>query len=168
MAIEMSESKKARVIKANHMLQAKVGSGPLDERVVERCQEVMDSNEVDFGPLADEYLKKFSKAISEVNVGDKDIRQSIQDMTEPVMELKANAAIFRYTLVGNLANVMLSFLEAVTVLDQDVMQIVDAHHKTLSAIIAKKLQGDGGAYGKQLEDELKGACKRYFSKKDRA
>ncbi|MCB1531787.1 MAG: hypothetical protein KDJ35_02845, partial [Alphaproteobacteria bacterium] len=63
------------------------------------------------------------------------------------------------------ANVMLSFLEAVKELDEDVVRIVEAHHKTLSAIVIKKMQGDGGQAGKLMEDELRAACKRYFSKK---
>lgn len=161
----MQETKKPKVIKANYTLQAKVGTGPLDAQKVEACQKVMDNNEVDFAPMATEILNRLGKAIDDARAGKTDLKQAVQEMTEPVMELKANAAIFRYDLIGNLANVMLSFLESVQSLDKTVIEIVNAHHKTLQAIVMKKMQGDGGKYGKQLEQELKDACLRYYQKK---
>lgn len=162
MIIDMQEKKQPRVIKANYVLQAKVGSGPLDEKVVEECQKVMDTNDVDFAPLAREFLDKLKTAIDQAKTGEVSLEDSVQAMTQPVMELKANASTFKYTLIGNLANVMLSFLEAIKTMDKTVLEIVEAHHKTLTAIVANKMKGDGGANGKMLEQELKDACKRYF------
>lgn len=164
MTIEMTESKKVKIIKANYMLQAKVGSGPLDQEAVKRSQEIMDNNDVDFLPLGLELLKQLKEAIEKSKAGALNTKQAVQAMTEPVMQLKANAATFRYTLISNLANVMLSFLEAIKQVDKDVIQIVEAHHTTLNMIVVKKMQGDAGAAGKQMENELRAACKRYFSK----
>ena len=161
----MSNTPKARTIKANYILQAKVGSGPLDARRVEACQNVIDNNTVDFAPMAQQYLDQLKTAIDKAKTHDIDLQQAVNEMTRPVMELKANAALFRYDLIGNLASVMLSFLEAVKNLDATVIQIVEAHHQTLSAIIFKQMTGDGGAHGKQLEMELRDACKRYFNSK---
>ncbi len=173
MSIEMKEPgkepnkapSKVKVTKADFMLQAKIGSGPLDERVVEACQKVMDRNDVDFTPLAVGFLSELEKAIEDTKKGKLKTKEAVKAMTSPVMQLKANAATFRYELIGNLANVMLSFLESIKSLDEDVISIVEAHQKTLSAILAKKMKGQGGEPGKQLEDELKDACKRYFRRK---
>ena len=158
------EKKEARVIKASGLLQAKVGTGPMDERVVERCQQVIDTNTVDFAPLGKQYLDRLAAAVAQArsNPGD---AQATQNMTEPVMQLKAHAATFHYPLVGQLANIMLAFLENIRALDTDVLDIVAAHHQTLSAIITKNMRGDGGAHGLQLQKELQGACQRYFEKK---
>ncbi len=154
-----------KVYKANKALQAKIGTGPLDEKAVEKCQAVMDNNTVEFAPLAMEYLDKLREAIDHAKQGKLDTKQAVAEMTAPVMQLKANASIFKYNLIGNLANVMLSFLEGVKEIDDDVIAIVGAHHQTLSAIVIKKMKGDGGAAGSQMEEELKGACKRYFAKR---
>ncbi|MCK6417712.1 MAG: hypothetical protein L6Q57_02085 [Alphaproteobacteria bacterium] len=154
-----------KVIKANKILQAKVGVGPLDEDAVRRSQGVIDSNDVDFAPLANEYLTRLGQAIEQAQKGTITLDQAVHAMTEPVMQLKANASTFRYKLISNLANIMLSFLEGLKVMDEDAVSIVAAHHKTLSAIVAKRMQGDGGLYGSQLEDELKSVCKRYFGKR---
>ena len=158
-----SDAKGIRVHKADASLRMKVGTGPLDEKTIEKCQEVMDNNEVDFAPLAMEYLDKLEEAIG--NADKVDMNTAIQNMTTPVMQLKANASTFHYNLIGNLANVMLSFLEAINEMDEDALSIVAAHHQTLKVIITKEMSGDGGVAGQQMEEELKNACKRYFTKR---
>lgn len=161
----MSDSDKTRIIKANYMLQAKVGKGPLDERVVKKMEEVMQQNTIDFYPLAMEYLDDLKNAIEKTRNGEYDHKQAAEEFTTPVMEIKSNAATFKYDLVGRLANVMMTFLESFDEIDEDVIDIVEAHHKTLTAIISKRMSGDGGQSGKILEDELKAACARYKAKK---
>lgn len=162
MSIEM---KKAEIIKANFTLQEKVGKGSIDKHIIEKCQAVIDEDVSDFAPLAEDFLKTLSAAIKDAKKGDTPTELAIQNMADPVMQLKANAAMFKYDLVSSLANIMLSFLESVNKLDKDMLEIVEAHYKTLSAIVIKKMKGTGGESGKRLEGELKDACKRYFSKK---
>jgi len=157
-----------KIHKADHTLQRKVGAGPLDEKIVKRCQDVMDNNDVDFLPLAMEFLDKLEQSIKNAEKnGEISMKEAVQGMTTPVMQLKANASTFKYHLIGNLANVMLSFLETVKKLDDDAISIVSAHHQTLKAIILNKMAGDGGDVGRKMENELKSACKRYFAKRNK-
>lgn len=159
--------KKSKTYKASLILQNKVGKGPLDSKIVEKAQKSIDENEVDFTPLGLQFLEKLSENLDKVEkeLGTGDIDAQKQLITRPVMELKANAAIFHYSLIGNLANIMLSFLESITVIDKDALSIVRAHHTTLNAIILKKMKGDGGKNGEIFMTELKQACARYYSKK---
>ena len=158
------KSEEAKVIKANRGLQTKVGTGQLDEDLLAKCQSVMDGNDVDFEPMAKEFLNLLGDAIKNAKEPGANTKKVIHSMTAPVMQLKANAALFKFNLVGSLANVMLSFLESVEELDKDAIAIVEAHHKTLSAIIIKNMKGDGGTFGKQMEEELRNACKRYYAR----
>ncbi|MEM7680294.1 MAG: hypothetical protein AAF182_04775 [Pseudomonadota bacterium] len=164
--IDMVDKEKVNVIKADNSLQGRVGSGPLDEQVVERAEQAMeeDKRNIDFAPLAKEFLDELSAAVKKAKSGELTKDQAVQAMTTPVMQLKANAKTFNYELVGSLANVMLSFLEAIKQMDNDVIEIVGAHHKTLTLIVMQKMKGDGGAAGQQMEAELKAACKRYFTR----
>lgn len=155
---------KVQIIKADRVLQAKVGTGSINSDVIRRAQQVMDNNEVDFAPMAKEYLEKLANAIQEARDG-QNMEYCIKAMRDSVMQLKANASVFHYGLIGNLANIMLSFLESIKELDNDAIDIVSAHHRTLSAIVIKKMAGNGGSYGLQMEEELKSACNRYFSQK---
>lgn len=164
-AAMVDQAKKARVIKANTILQAKVGLGPLDNKVLDRCEDVMENNKIDFAPVAREYLMLLEDSIQQTREGKYDHIVAIESMTGPVMQLKAHASMFRYTLVGKLANIMLSFLESVEAIDDDVISIVEAHHRTLKTIVMKKLSGDGGAGGETLKAELTEAIRRYNHKR---
>jgi hypothetical protein len=151
------------VYKASKMLQQKVGAGPLDEEVVKKSQKVLDENDVDFTPMGLQFLGKLEAALKQANDASIDMKVRKQALTAPVMELKANASIFKYNLIGTLANIMLSFLESTPTLDKDAITIVDAHHKTLHMIVVKKMTGDGGQHGEIFVRELKDACARYHA-----
>lgn len=166
---DQPRDKETRIVKANHLLQAKVGIGSIDEKKVARSQKVMDKMAVDFPEMGLNYLDKLALAVADARTAMKDpatinARRHIQAMTEPVMQIKGNAGMFHFALVGALANVMLNFLETLDHIDKDVIEIVDAHHKTLKLLIGNNMQGDGGDYGRQLESELKDACRRYFAR----
>tara|TARA_B100001179_G_scaffold200593_1_gene161162 strand:- start:1007 stop:1486 length:480 start_codon:yes stop_codon:yes gene_type:complete len=154
-----------RVFKASYDLQHKVGKGPLDEDTVRRCQAVLDREATGFEDLAGDILDQLELAIEKARMGKNDDGALIDEMTQPVMELKANARMFKYGLVSSLANIMLGFLESIDKLDKDAIEIVSAHQKTLYAIISREMKGDGGESGALLERELRDAIRRYFSKK---
>lgn len=161
----MSDGNKANIIKASYKLQHKVGAGPLDEEKVKESQKVIEENNVDFAPLALDILDRLNKAVQKAQTDNTNMSEIKAILTAPVMELKANAAIFKYALIGNMANIMLSFLETITQMDNDAVEIVKAHHNTLHMIVVKKMSGDGGAGGKMLLKELQQACDRYYQRK---
>jgi hypothetical protein len=156
---------KVRVMKASTQLKAKVGFISVQESSVEKAQSVIENNTVDFIPMAGLYLAALDAAIERASTGDPANPDLKLGMVVPVMELKANATVFGYALIGRLATVMLDFLETIPTLDSTVIAIVDAHRKTLSAIISNRLSGDGGPYGQALLSELLQACDRYAVKK---
>lgn len=156
---------KTKIIKANYRLQQKIGSGPLDPRAVLKSQQAIDNNTVDFAPIGLAILTKMQQAAElgkNADISAKDVKAAI---TAPVMELKAHAALFHYSLIGNLANVMLNFLEAIQEIDNDVLDIIRAHHDTLHMIIVREIRGGGGDSGRTLIAELQQACDRYYHKK---
>ena len=159
--------KKARIIKANDRLSQRVGTGPLDHRVVELCEKAMTQHirEQDFSEIAQDFLDRLEQGIASAKQ-DPAAESAMKQLTSPVMQLKGSAQTYNYGLVGNLATIMLGFLEQVgTPLNKDVIEIVEAHHKTLSLIIARNIEGDGGSRGAMFERELKSVCQRYFDKK---
>ena len=156
---------KARVIKASTMLQAKVGTGTIDEEKIRKMQRIMDQPKTDFVPMALQLLDELAAATANARQNGGDPAPLLSQMTIPVMQLKAHAAMFNYPLVGDIARNALDFLENVTTADKGVIDIIDAHHRALGLVIKGKLSGDGGAHGKIMESELKDACSRYFTKK---
>lgn len=165
--IVMTENKKkAKIIKADYGLRQKIGRGPLDGKLVKKCQEVMEATKADFAPQARDYLKQLEASIKKCQAGELEGSEALEALGNPVMLLKGHAAMFRYPLISRLANIMLGFLEVVEKIDPDVLEIVEAHRVTLKTIVSSKLEGDGGQRGAKLQGELKDACARYFKKKE--
>lgn len=149
------------IIKANHLLQAKVGMGIPDENDILKSQSIIEKNNFNFVPIAKSFLKEFRDALDIAVTEQQTNRKTIDRIINPVMQIKANAKIFKYTLLGELAGIMLHFLEGLNELDADAFAIVEAHYTTLTHIVNEEMQGDGGANGKSFETELEAACKRY-------
>lgn len=159
------ENQKPLVHKANYQLQKKIGKGPIDTKALERAQSMIEEATEDFEPLAMTFLSKLSIAIGDAQKDVGSVDNQIKNMTSPVMELKANAKMFKYDLVSSLANIMLGFLETINELDKDAIEIVAAHQQTLQLIVMKKMTGDGGEHGQLFQRELRDAVQRYFSKR---
>lgn len=150
------------VIKANHVLQAKVGFGEMAKEDLLRSQSILEKNNMNFTPIAQSFLKQFREGLDILKTENHINRKSIERVINPVMQIKANSRIFKYNLLGDLSTIMLSFLESMNELDDDALAIVEAHYVTLSKIVSDKMQGDGGENGKSFEEELNAACKRYI------
>ena len=160
--------KNVKTYKATVDLQKKAGPGPLDMELVHRAQNEIDENKIDFAPIGLKFLSKLEKGLGEVkDTPQENIDEDKKKLIGPVMELKANAKIFHYELVGNLANIMLSFLETIKQLDKDALSIVGSHHDSLKAILSGNMKGDGGKDGKVMVTELQDACNRYYKKRSK-
>lgn len=155
------------VIKATRDLQKKVGNGPLDASTLLRAHDALSTGvKTDFVPIALGFLDHLELGIERAANPSLPMAERLQGMTRPVMELKANARMFHYDLVTVLANIMLGFLEFVMNVDDTVLDIVRAHHRTLRAILERQITGSGGPLGHALIHELNDACNRYLVKRN--
>lgn len=155
---------KVKIYKASNSLQLKAGSGDFTPDKILKANRIIEENTVDFTALADEFLEKLMDGIRRAKAGAGTQKELLSALVKPVMGLKAHGKMFKYELVTSLADIVLGFLEHVKELDADIIDIVDAHHKTLNIIIRKGLTGDGGGSGQLLKAELNDACRRYLQK----
>jgi hypothetical protein len=155
--------KKPRFIKPPNIFKQKVGTGGIDETLLEKSQEVINKTEFDFIPYAQQFLKELSEFAQQARSND-NFKAAKEKMIGPVMQLKANGGMFQYHLVSDVADIALQFLESVEVGNEDTFDVIRAHENTINVIIKNKLKGDGGREGYALIKELDNACQRYFSK----
>ena len=158
--------RKAEFINPPNTLKAKVGAGGLSEGILNKAQELLENNTVDFLPLAEMYLGSLMKGIEAAKAGETsdDPEFVIASMLYPGMQLKANGGMFHYPLVTRIADKLIQFLEVVEGPDLEVVEIVLAFHTTLRAVVLGRITGDGGRHGAELLDALNDACVRYFEK----
>jgi hypothetical protein len=152
----------AELLSPPNMLKEKVGSGGLDENVIAKAQALLEDNKVDFKPIADMLIEVLNEAVQNAKSGAVKGEAAIEAVIYPAMQLKAQGAMFHYPLVTEISNILVNFLETVTDIDKDVLDIVVAHKMAINAVVAGKIQGDGGRTGKDLRDALMDACNRYY------
>jgi hypothetical protein len=160
--------RKAEFTQPPNTLKSKVGSGGLSDEILEKAQELLENNSVDFYPLAEIYLTSLMKGIEQgKNANKKDDQEHIiNSMLYPAMQLKANGGMFHYPLITRIANRLVHFLEVIQEPDIDAIEIILAFHTTLRAVVLGKITGDGGAHGEELFVALDDACLRYFERPD--
>ena len=160
------QRRKAEFITPPNTLKAKVGSGGISDNILHKAQELLKNNAVDFMPLAEMYLSSLMKGIERArDAEDGDDKESlISAMLYPAMQLKANGGIFHYTLVSQISNRLVHFLEVIEEAAIDAVEIVLAFHTTIRAVVLGRITGDGGDHGKELFEALDEACLRYFER----
>ncbi len=152
-------------IPAPKILQEKTGIGKLNPEIIKRSQRVLDENKIDFVPIAKHFLEQLSYEIEKARKEENPGRRTLENIIGPVMQIKANAYIFKYSLISDLATIMLNFLENLNMIDEYILQIIDANQRTLIHIIDNEMKGDTGSVGEALKKELEGACSRYMTTK---
>lgn len=161
---QKTPKKKAKFHTPQNSLRLKAGYGGVDPKVMDRAEDFIKVNEYDFTDKAKEILERLDKAVEGVKRDDHRSKEGINRMVAPIMELKANGAMFKFALLTDVADIVLDFLENTDYLNDDAFEIVDIHRRTFRIIINSQLRGTGGKQGDILIDELNGACTRYHKK----
>ncbi len=154
----------AKFITPPNVLKQKVGVGGIDESILDKSQQFIENTNLDFGPIANDFLKEFSSHIKKASDGKTNPDKAKDNMVGPIMQIKANGGMFRYQLLSDVADICLQFLEGIEGLNKDALEVVIAHEKALEMILKHQLRGDGGGEGYALVKELDKACRRYFKK----
>jgi two-component system chemotaxis response regulator CheY len=152
-----------QLIKSNNLLQAKVGLGLIPHDMILRSQSLIEKNQFNFQSTGFIFLDQLRSALDDVYKSSYTTRRAVENIIDPIMQIKANARIFKYTRLGDLASIMLNFLEGINELDTDILDILESHHTTLTHIIHEGLIGDAGHIGQTFENELEAVCKRYIN-----
>jgi hypothetical protein len=160
--MNQDKEKQARRIKASMELQQRVGTGEIEKKSVVAAQDVMDNTDVDFKEIAKPELDALQKAIDTAGKGITD--DTLQSLKTPIMNLKANAAVFKYQMISELTGMVLILFETVDQPDKKIIKIADILHKTILLALAYGMSGDGGKNGAVLIKAFEQVCRKYKPK----
>lgn len=159
-----SEGKKARVITASRELQSRIGTGTINSDSVEKAQSVIESNAVDFEPMAKLELANLAELVRKVKTDELSGKEALDAFMLPIMNLKANAATFDFPIISSLAGTVLTLLEEMDGVNKDILTITDNLNKAITVALAMDMRGEPGEQGKILVTEFKQVCKAYLEK----
>ncbi|HNQ92360.1 MAG TPA: hypothetical protein PKI93_05445 [Alphaproteobacteria bacterium] len=163
----LTPRRKAEFFMPPNHLKNKVGFGGLSDDILNKAQALLENNTADFRPLGEMYLESMMRGVEHVKALPDSMANddaSIASILFPVMQLKANGGMFHYNLVTLIADRLVQFLEVIETIDKDAIEIIQAFHTTIRAILLGQIKGDGGTRGLDLLDALNAACYRYFEK----
>ena len=159
-------SQKPRFINPPNRLKAKVGIGGIDEQLLDKAQNYIKKVEINFKPTAQQLLKDVQDDINNLKnaKNQKERLKQKDNLAGSIMQIKANGGMFGYQLMGEIAALALHFLDHITDVNDDAMNVIDVHEKSMQLILINNLKGDGGQEGYALVKELEKACARYNKK----
>lgn len=155
----------SRLIKPKNTLKAKVGHGGFKEENLKKAQVAIEQNRVDFKPIALELLEDLNGAIIHFDLGKGDAEASLGKILDPLMQLRAQGALFHYPSITQVSDVIVDFLDVVKSLDSNIIEILSAYKNAADAILAMNIKSSSDKMCVALIVELKGACKRYHMRK---
>lgn len=160
------KQRSAEFLKPDNVLKKKVGDGGLDETILQKAQELLDKNDIDFTAQGQRYLTALKEGIrlAETQRSRFDTNTLLATIIQPGMQMKANGTMFGYPLVTKIADLMIRFTEVINELDNDALEIFSGFRTALNAVILGQIRGDGGQEGQDLYNALNDACQRYFDK----
>jgi hypothetical protein len=164
------QMRRAEFISPPNIIKSKVGSGGLSQSILSKAQTLLENNTVDFRPLGEMYLDQLQDGINQAaadldkSEAERSAEKLIRQMLYPSMQLKANGGMFHYDLVTVIGDKLVQFLEVIEKPDIEALEIVQAFHTTVRAVLLGQIQGSGGRYGAELVQALDDACHRYFVK----
>lgn len=147
--------RKAEFMQPINMLRAKVGYGGIDESKLANSQIASAKVCLDLLQRAVDDVRNPSIAAGNDDLVDK--------ILQPVAQLRAGATVAGYPLVEKLADKLIGFLEVIERPDPETLEIVQAFHGTMHAILKYKLTGSEHRHALALIDSLDTACRQYFS-----
>lgn len=159
---EQTKVRKAALIKPPHTIKQKVGSGGLDSRTIEKAQQSIENNTIDFRPIATLLIEELDSAINNTRNNLLKGEAAIEAIIYPAMQIKAQGSMLHYALATDISDILVNFLEIVTEMNSDVLEIAEAHKKTLQLVIMKELKDSKGPVAQQLRQALLDACNRYY------
>lgn len=161
---DKSNKKKPKFFDPDIRLKKKVGNTPFKKEKVNKADTFIEKNEVDFKPMAKEQLKKMRAILDKARKKPDNQKQIVEDLTQPVMELKANAATFKYPLISQMMNILLNFLETLEELNDDALDVAEVNYKTVKVILSHDMKGTSDKRGDLFVKELDSAIQRYRKK----
>lgn len=152
-----------KIVKASNSLKKKAGMGKLDPLAVKNAQTGLENNNADFLSLAKDQLKVIKKEIDQAKGKESlDNLKINPKINKALLELKSSGPMFDYHMVGNLAGIMLNFIDQLENMDKKVLDILSAQHTIITAVIANGMKGEPDEYGRKVQADLEETCGLYL------
>ncbi|MEE8393614.1 MAG: phosphorelay protein [Rhodospirillales bacterium] len=147
------EAQESTIIRTPDTLKSKVGTGgpgAVDLETLARAEAVIASLSDDYLKWVEEDFKKLDDALAKL-IAEKDNRKEHLDRIFQIShDVKGQGGSFGYDMMTIIGNQLCRFVEDMEDADDAEIEAVTLHIDALKMVIAKRMEGDGGAEGESL------------------
>ncbi len=149
------------ILKANHDLRSKVGSGKIPPKTVLACRQVLETHHFDFRPQAKDLIEQLGKVIRRYKDGALSEAATLDELTIIIMQIKGNAGVFHHKLLSDLAASILLLIEEYRKIDAEIIEIIETFAGTSLVILEKGIRNINKERSEKILNEFLDACDRY-------
>ena len=163
-------SDRVRYYRFRNKLKEKAGgnalqSGFVDEAALERAESTFKKASEQYPKLVESSVSTLSQACAQALGKPTTERDGeFKKINALAHDLKRQGGTFGYPLITTFAGSLFKFTDANARQTGNYVQIVNAHIDAIRAVVAGKIQGDGGRTGRELRLVLEGAIAKYAPK----
>lgn len=149
-----------KIVQPKNTLKEKAGSGGFREEDLQKAQEALNNNEVDFKPIAKKYLQLIKEALAQHKL-ENDSENLYAKLMDSLMQLRAQGSMFNYPSISILADVVVDLMDSLHKVDETIIEIVQAFEQSCSAILNANIKLAEDRVCVALVSELKIVCDKY-------
>jgi len=153
----------SKIVIPKNTLKKKVGDGGFKEESIKKAQETIETNEVDFNPIAFEYLNRIRKDIAEYNTH-KDSVKLHSGLLDHLTQLRAQGSMFHYSSITAITDIVVDLLDSLKNVDEKILEIVNAYERCASILLKQSVKSDSNPICQSITTELKTVCNKYKAK----
>lgn len=105
-----------KIVIPKNELKAKVGDGGFDEKKVKAAQTAIEENEIDFAPIAAQYLALLKEAVAAA-VTTKEYEGAYAQLLDVLTQLRAQGSMFHYSSLTAVTDVLVNLLDSTELID---------------------------------------------------
>lgn len=146
------------ILTANNSLQNKAGSGGIPSFTIKKCQTFLDSNTMDFLPVAESILDRLYTLLAKLQQKEEYQFAYYEKILECVMQLKANGKMFQYPLITTLGEIVMEHLEQNPTLPEETITILGKFCEILNIILQNKMNTVSAQQEKRFKKQISDLC----------
>lgn len=154
----------AKLVKPENALKKKVGDGGFKKEDLEKAQKAIDENDVDFVPIANQYLVVVREILASEKTGS-DLSDLYSAFLDPLMQLRSQGSLFHYSSITCLTDIVVDCLDSLKMVDKTIIEIIVAYDKSAKALMAAGIRDQNHPICQALAKELGLVCQKYKASK---
>ena len=142
------------------------GGGKVSEELMELAAAEFSKMSEDYPDWVAGYLESLYKAHRGAAEVAPDLRAKLfREINAIAHEMKGQGGTFGYPLITTFGKSLYDFTEGAAKRDNNHLEIVKAHIDAMKAVIAGRIEGDGGTVGNELREALRMAIDKHLHKR---